>query len=157
MRTGYANSHQHPGGSVDWESWRYIYRGILQFDFSQVKGEVKEAKLSLQCTGTDSTDGTPYCDGSVLVLDGPGDGFSNPYHPYVDLPAQGGNVSNSLINVSGPNIVIVVTDLVKAWISGQQPNHGLAFLGNNETMDDNSNDRCISHFKVALSVTYVPD
>jgi len=156
MRTGYTNYYNRDD-AFHWEYWGYIYRGVLKFDLSQIKGKVTEARLSMQCTGTDSTDGTPYCDGSVLVLDGPGDGFNNPCHHYVDLPAQGGNVANNIIKVSGPNIVIVLTDLVKAWISGQQPNHGLSFLGNNETMDQESNDRCVSHFKVSLSVTYVPD
>jgi hypothetical protein len=156
MRTGYTNYYNRDD-AFHWEYWGYIYRGVLKFDLSQIKGKVSEARLSMQCTGTDSTDGTPYCDGSVLVLDGPGNGFNNPYHHYVDLPAQGGNDANNIIKVSGPNIVIVLTDLVKAWIDGSQPNHGLIFLGNKETMDDESNDRCISHFQASLSVTYVPD
>lgn len=157
MRTGYSNLYKGPTWqTTDWEYCGYIYRGILKFDFSQIKGQIKEAHVSMICTGTDSTDGTPYCDGSVLVLDGGGSGFDNPYHPLVDLPAGGGPIANDVIKVSGPNIQIVVTDLVKAWIGGQQPNHGLLFLGNNETQSEN-NDHCISHFQVSLSVTYVPD
>jgi hypothetical protein len=154
LRTGYRNYYD---GGVCWEYLGFIYRGILKFDLSQIKGKVTEAKLDMGCTGTDSNDGTPFCDGSVFVLDGPGSGFNNPWHHLVDLPAQGGNVANDRIKVAGPNIVIVLTDVVSAWISGSQPNHGLIFLGNNETMDDESNDRCISHFQAGLSVTYLPD
>jgi len=159
MRTGYSNSYSGPTWqTTDWEYWGYIYRGILKFDFSQIKGKVTEAKLAMICSGTDSNDGTPYCDGSVYVLDGPGSGFDNPCHLYVNLPASGGNVANDIIKVAGPNIIITLTDLVKGWINGQQPNHGLRFLGNNETMDDESNNHCISHFfPISLSVTYIPD
>ena len=157
MRTGYTNSYHPPTWqTTDWEYWGYIYRGVVRFDLSQVKGQVSEAKVSMICTGTDSTDGMPYCDGSVMVLDGPGNGFNTPWHHLVDLPAGGGTISSNLLKVSGPNIVINVTDLVKAWVNGSQPNHGLVFLGNNEEMDDESNDRCVSHFKVSLSVTYIP-
>jgi len=152
LRTGYRNNYD---GGLCWEYLGFIYRGIVRFDLSQIKGQIKEAHVSMICTGTDSTDGTPYCDGSVMVLDGGGSGFDNPCHHYVDLPAGGGPVANDVIKVSGPNIQIVVTDLVKAWIGGQQPNHGLLFLGNNEGMSEND-DRCISHFQVALSITYVP-
>ncbi len=152
LRTGYRNHYE---GGLCWEYLGLIYRGIVRFDLSSIKGQVKEAHVNMICTGTDSTDGTPYCDGSVLVLDGGGSGFDNPYHPLVDLPAGGGPIANDVIKVSGPNIQIVVTDLVKAWIGGQQPNHGLLFLGNNENMSEND-DRCISHFQVSLSITYVP-
>jgi hypothetical protein len=159
MRTGYSNWYEGINPlefDLDSEYWGYIYRGVVRFDLSQVKGQVIEAKVSLLCTGTDSTDGVPYCDGSVMVLDGPGNGFNNPWHHLVDLPAGGGNVSSDLLKVAGPSIVINVTDLVKAWVNGSQPNHGLVFLGNNEALDDESNDRCVSHFKISLSVKVVP-
>jgi hypothetical protein len=153
MRTGYRNDYE---GGLCWEYLGFIYRGVVKFDLSQIKGEITNAHLDLICTGTNSTDGTPFCDGSVFVLDGPGSGFDNPCHLYVNLPAGGGNIAGDILKVAGPNIVIVVTDLVKAWVNGQQPNYGMLFLGNNESLSEN-NDRCISTFKVGgISVTYIP-
>ncbi len=152
MRTGYSNHHS---GGYCWESYRYAYRCILKFDLSQIKGQITNARIDMQCTGTNSTDGTPYCDGTVLVLDGPGSGFNAPSHLFTYLPSMGETMDNGVIKVSGPNIQITVTDLVKAWIGGQQPNFGVVFAGNNESYSEN-NDRCISTFHAVLVVTYVP-
>ena len=152
MRTGYSNYHK---GGYCWESYRYAYRCILKFDLSQIKGQITNARIDMQCTGTDSTDGTPYCDGTVLVLDGPGTGFTAPSHLFTYLPSMGETMNNGVIKVSGPNIQITVTDLVKAWIGGQQPNFGIVFTGNNESYSENNN-RCISTFHAVLQVTYVP-
>jgi len=153
MRTGYKNRHE---GGECWESVRFAYRCILKFDLGQIKGQITNARIDMQCTGTDSTDGTPYCDGTVLVLDGPGSGFNAPSHLFTYLPSMGETMDNGVIKVSGPNIQITVTDLVKAWIGGQQPNYGVVFAGNNESYSEN-NDRCISTFHAVLVVTYVPD
>jgi hypothetical protein len=144
--------------------WEYIghqYRGFVSFDLSEVRGVVARARLEMTRTTSvhrfgPSVSNATQCIGSVQVLDAAWSVDSHgtwhaPSHFYHALPD--GMVSDGIVSYDGTkNMTIDITEIVRKWLSGQQANFGLMFLGRDQGYAHN-NDACYSAFgSIALTV-----
>jgi hypothetical protein len=136
--------------------WKYvghIYRGFLSFDLSEVKGAVVKARLEMVRTTSVhryglSASNSSQCIGSVHILDGAWStgGWNVPSHFYHNLPAAA--ASDGIVNYDGvKHMTIDITDVVRKWLSGQQANFGLMFVGWDQSYSHN-NDACYSAYVV---------
>jgi hypothetical protein len=143
-----------------WESVCHVYVGFVSFDLSELKGGVTKARLEMVRTTSvhrhgSAADNSSQCMGTVQVLDGPwsvdAHGYGHaPSHYYHQLP--NGAASDGIVNYDGTkNMTIDITDVVKKWLSGQQANFGLMFIGRGNYNFDN--EACYSTFgQIHLSV-----
>ncbi|MBN2346802.1 MAG: GPI anchored serine-threonine rich family protein [Candidatus Aminicenantes bacterium] len=143
-----------------WEYVGHIYRGFVSFDLSEVKGNVVSASLGMVRTASlhrygASVSNNSQCAGSVHVMDGTWSvdnqgNWHGPCHFYHALPTIAGN--DGTVKYDGRKMLIDVTGIVKGWLSGQQANFGLMFIGLDEGYAHN-NDACYSNFgSIFLSI-----
>ena len=164
MRVGFSNDYKESGPfGVEDEYVGRIYRGVLFFDISTLVGKrgiLLDATIYLNIANTQWAVGTVAsnewlsCAAGYYEMNAPWTGFATPAELLSTIPRHQG--TTSLVKYDGVrSIAISATSLVRDWIKGTRQNHGLMFVGPDETFQEN-NDHCFSLFdNIFLSVEFL--
>ena len=117
-----------------------IYRGLFVFDLAPLGAtpHVVTAKLKYQGEVHKKSDATQWsasedCIAKLGIVTSSWGGFNVPAEFLV------GDVSSD-----GFSQGIEVTAIVRDWVKGSSPNHGLMLVGPKEATGQNDNDRCVA-------------
>jgi len=156
MRVGFDNDFKQSGlFGADKEYVGQIYRGVLFFDINSLVekqwGMLLDATIYLNIADTKWAIGTVAsnewlsCAAGYYEMKAPWSGFvGTPADLLSTIPRNQG--TTSLVKYDGVrSIAINATSIVRDWIKGTRPNHGLMFLGPDESFQEN-NDHCLSLF-----------
>ena len=165
MRVGFDNTFKQSG--LFGANKEYVgknYRGVLFFDISPLVekkwGMLLKATIYVNIADTKWAVGTVAsnewlsCAAGYYEMKAPWSGFATPAELLSNIPRNQG--TTSLVKYDGVrSIAINATSIVRDWIKGTRQNHGLMFVGPDESFQEN-NDHCISLFdNIFLSIEFL--
>jgi hypothetical protein len=149
LRVGYENSYS-KSFCVE-RQLSFFYRAYFLFNLQGIKKKVKKATLTLTIASSQVSQGSSAsnagcCAGALHRLTAAFSDGNTPVEKITPISPPS----------SGQQISLDLTSLVKEWVAGTRPNHGLMLQGINESLEKNNN-ACVSFFVMpTLLLEYEP-